>query len=396
MTSLAVEFAGIRFPNPVVASAGPPTSKLAYIRQAFESGAGGVVAKTAVSGELAAMRVQPRPRFRLMDWDGLQAGSKRYVLYSIDQAYPGDLADYQEFLKAAVREAGGKPVLGSILAASPAEWAQMARQVEDAGVAGIELDPSCPHSLGEEALAAVTGATSAVCVAVRIPVVVKLPFRPDAADIASSVVAAGAKAVTIANRLPGTDFDLNTMGPVMHGSFAGQGGPHVKYAVMALIASMGRRDYGISASGGVSSWEDAAKYMLAGASTVQVCSSIIVEGFGVIPRIVSGLEKYLEAKGCHAAQDICGRGRDRMLSLDRIARGGSSHARIDAEKCRGCGRCAVQCFSEAIMRSQDGKFQVEQERCSGCGLCCEPRVCPAGALGFIYDNGTGGAASEAN
>lgn len=381
---MVVSVAGVTFKNPVLAAPGPPTSTLDHLRRAVEAGCGGVVVKTAVADSLAEMRLQARPRFHLLDWDKRLGNSIFFTLYSLDQAFHGSIDDYVTLLHAAVREFP-VPVVGSILAGEPEEWSEMAAQVAGTGIAGLELDLSCPHSLDEAATRQLGRVVEAVASSVTVPVVAKLPQRADTVQLARAVLTAGATAVTLCNRSQGLDIDVENARPVAPGALAGHGGPWAKYAVLAQVAEVYRElEIPISASGGVLSGIDAAKYLLAGARTVQICSGIIINGYRLIEHVVRELAAYLEERGYASPAEAVGVAAKKLVLSDGIRRGGKGHAVIDPTRCTNCGRCLKVCFYGAIVAGEDG-YLVHSEHCDGCGLCAQPGVCRWGAIRFISE-----------
>lgn len=243
---------------------------------------------------------------------------------------------------------------------------------------------SCPHSIDGSSLAILEEQVQAASTGSPVPVVAKLPLRPDIVHIAERVLRAGAAGVTLANRPAGLDIDIETMAPVMHRSVAGHGGPWIKYAVLAqVLAAYRRLGRPVSATGGATSASDIIKYLLAGAGSVQVCSAVMISGFQVITSMVEGIGAYVSSQGT-TVQALIGKAAVFFLELEQIARGGDLVASVTPELCTDCGRCQGFCFHDAITPVDGaGRRQVDPGTCGGCGLCAEPRVCPVGAIRMI-------------
>ncbi len=320
--TLPTSFAGLSCPGPVWVASGPASHDVNQVRVAQEQGAGAVVLKTVCSDKYAHMRSWPRPRYKLLDWDRQIGGrSKNFSLYSYEQGYSGTLEEYWRFIRAA-KERATIPIVGSIFADEAGDWAELARDVAASGGDAVELDISSPHrpgSLGFETT--FVAAIRAVVAAVRIPVLVKLAPGSDLLHQCVAAQECGASALTLCNRMRGFDVDLESQAPILHGYFAGVGGPWAKYYTMRHVAEAALAvKIPISATGGVMTGEDVVKYLLLGASTVQVLSVILVNGWESIARIGREIETYMERKGIGSLEEIRGKALKKMADPEEIVR----------------------------------------------------------------------------
>ena len=81
------------------------------------------------------------------------------------------------------------------------------------------------------------------------------------------------------NRMTGLEIDVEAEKPVMHGGYAGHGGPWVIQYPLRWISEISPWvKIDVSASGGVSTGEDVVKYLLCGATTVQTVTAIVLSG----------------------------------------------------------------------------------------------------------------------
>jgi dihydroorotate dehydrogenase (fumarate) len=306
--SLTTTFAGMTVRSPVFVASGPASHDVNQIRLAEEHGAGAIVLKTACSDAYAQMRFWPRPRYKLLDWDKQIGGrSKAFTLYSYEQGYSGTLDDYWRFI-GACKEHASIPVIGSIFADRADDWAAMAGEVERHGADALELDISSPHRPGSLAFETTfVAAIKAARAAVRCPMLVKLAPGPDVVRQAVVAEECGASAVTLCNRMRGIDVDVESRRPILHGYFAGVGGPWAKYYTMRHVAEVAHETrLPISATGGVVSGEDVLKYVLLGATTVQILSVIMVNGWESLSRINAELESFLSSHGLTSVDGIRG------------------------------------------------------------------------------------------
>jgi dihydroorotate dehydrogenase (fumarate) len=268
------------------------------------------------------MRSWPRPRYKLLDWDKQIAGrSKAFSLYAYEQGYSGTLDDYWEFIKVCKQHAS-IPIIGSIFADQAEDWRTMAMQVEQNGADAVELDISSPHrpgSLGFETT--FVAAINAVVGAVKIPVLVKLSPGPDVVQQSVSAQECGAKAVTLCNRIRGVDVDIESQQPILHGYFGGIGGPWAKYYTFRHVAEAAQAiSIPISGTGGTMNGEDVIKYIMLGASTVQILSVIMINGWESIARINREVEQFMTRKGILSLGQIRGKALESMTNPDEITR----------------------------------------------------------------------------
>ena len=320
--SLDTTFAGLALQSPVMVASGPASHDVNQLTLAEQQKAGAIVLKTVCSDKYEHMRYWPRPRYKLLDWDKQIAGrSKAFSLYSYEQGYSGTLTDYWNFITACKQRAK-VPIIGSVFADETGDWEMLATKAEESGADAVELDISSPHrpgSLGFETT--FVAAIKAVVGALRVPVLVKLA---PGSEVVHQCVAAeehGASAVTLCNRLRGLDVDIESQRPILHGFFAGIGGPWAKYYTMRHVAEAAQRlSIPISATGGVMSGEDVVKYVLLGASTVQILSVIMVNGWDSISRINNEIAAYMEHKGIASLEEIRGTALKHMTSPEDIIR----------------------------------------------------------------------------
>jgi dihydroorotate dehydrogenase (fumarate) len=320
--SISTSFAGIPLGGPLLVASGPASHDVNQVRLAQEHGAGAIILKTACSDKYDHMRYWPRPRYKLLDWDRQIAGrSKTFSLYSYEQGYSGTLQDYWNFIEVC-KEHARVPIIGSIFADDVPDWEMLAANAARSGADAVELDISSPHRPGSLAFETTfMAAIKAVVGAVRIPVLVKLGPGPDVVSQCVAAESAGASAVTLCNRMRGLDVDIESQRPILHGYFAGIGGPWAKYYTMRHVAEAARTvRIPISATGGAMSGEDVIKYILLGATTVQILSVIMINGWESIGRINREIEEYLDRKGNGSLDEVRGRALTHLADPDEIVR----------------------------------------------------------------------------
>ena len=205
------------------------------------------------------------------------------------------------------------PVIVNILGDSVEEYQQMAERLSDvAGVAGIEVNISCPNVKkggvafgGDPAMAAAV--TKAVQEKSSVPVIVKLsPNVTDVASIAKAVEDAGADAVSLINTLIGMAINLKTRKPALANIIGGLSGPAIKPVALRMVYQVSQVvKIPVIGIGGIETAEDALEFMLAGATAVQIGTANFVN-----PRaseeVVEGICQYVHQQKLHSVRDVIG------------------------------------------------------------------------------------------
>jgi dihydroorotate dehydrogenase (fumarate) len=190
----------------------------------------------------------------------------------------------------------------------------------------------------------------------------------------------GTNGVVAFSRCLGMDIDLATEAPVLHGGYGGHGGPWaIHYALRWVSEMYAKLQIPISGCGGVTDWEDVVKYILSGATTVQVCFLVYAYGYSVIEKLNTGLLAYMDKKGYRSLEEFRGKITGKIKGLKDVDREKKLKACADSQACIGCARCADICIYDGI-DYKDKKASIN-EKCDGCGLC--PYFCQKGALSMV-------------
>jgi dihydropyrimidine dehydrogenase (NAD+) subunit PreA len=386
--SLEVDFAGIHFLNPFVLASAPPTTTGEMIERAFEQGWGGAVVKTLTYDVTHYKNVTPR--IHSVKRDGKIIGFSNFEL--------GAQKPLDDWLRDIVRIKQNWPrhvLLVSLLHTEGLvedQWKEVARKCTEAGADGLELNFSCSHGMAESGGGAAIGSSVGLVRKVvdwvndvtDLPILVKLPAivenLPQKAKAAKESGADAISTINTINCLNGIDVYTFTSYPQVDGksAFSGLSGSVIKPIGLRCVAQIARDvDIPISGIGGISNWEDAVEYMLVGASTVQVCSAVMQNGYRIIKDLKQGLQDYMAQMGFESIGDFVGRGLENIFAHNSLSRKCQMVSSVDLEKCIGCGLCSVACNDsgyQAIVMSSDRLPIIDEEKCDGCGLCAQ--ICP--------------------
>jgi dihydropyrimidine dehydrogenase (NAD+) subunit PreA len=391
MADLTTNFLGITSPNPFWLASAPPTDKEYNVRRAFEAGWGGVVWKTLGSEGPPVVNVNG-PRY------GAIYGADRRLLglNNIELITDRPLQTNLEEITRVKRDYPDRALIVSIMVPCEEEaWKAILPMVEATGADGIELNFGCPHGMAERGMGSAVGQVPEYITMVTEwckqyyskPVIVKL--TPNITDIRKPAQAAfrgNADAVSLINTINSiTSVNLDLMAPEPtidgKGTHGGYCGPAVKPIALNMVAEIARdaetRGKPISAIGGITTWRDAAEFMVMGAGNVQVCTAAMTYGFKVVQEMISGLSQWMDEKGYAATSDFIGAGVPNVTDWQYLNLNYITKARIDQDACIKCGRCYAACEDtshQAISMSPDRVFEVQDDECVACNLCVD--VCP--------------------
>ncbi|MHB8162901.1 MAG: NAD-dependent dihydropyrimidine dehydrogenase subunit PreA [Methanoregula sp.] len=389
--SLATTLGTLKLNNPFLLSSGPPTASGEQIRHAFKLGWAGAVTKTIVPDSMPIEDVSPR----FAVWKSETAGVLGFE--NIELLSKKDVAYWTGEIAAMKKEYPDRVLIASIMASpDPKEWQELAGAVQDAGADAIELNVSCPHGMPERGVGAaigqhpdlVSGVTRAVRKVARVPLVVKLtPNVTDIVPVAQAAVDAGADILAAINTVQCLmGIDLETLEPLPSvagaSTYGGYSGPAVKPIGLRIISQIAHEfDVPLMGIGGISRWQDAAEYIAAGASAVQVCTAVMWEGAGIIRDMNTGLSGYLARKKLAGVGELRGRALSRIGTHTSLSRSEKRFATAGfPERCTSCGRCVVACRDGGYhaISLQDRVVVIDAEQCDGCSLCSH--VCPEGVI----------------
>ncbi|GAB4330448.1 MAG: dihydroorotate dehydrogenase [Candidatus Abyssubacteria bacterium] len=167
-------------------------------------------------------------------------------------------------------------------------------------VAGIELNVSCPNikqggiSFGQNPNLCAEITQAVKNAAPEKPLIVKLtPNVSDIAAIALAVERAGADAVSLINTLTAMAIDIETRRPVLANITGGLSGPAIKPVALRMVWQAARSvKIPVIGIGGISCWQDAVEFLIAGATAVAVGTANFINP-KVSIEIIEGIEKYL-------------------------------------------------------------------------------------------------------
>jgi len=295
---------GLLLRNPVITAAGTFGYGIEYAKIAEIQRLGAIICKGTT---LHARSGNAQPR---------TVETSSGMLNAIGLQNPGVRTVIKRY--ASIWETWQVPVIVNIAGETTSEFAQLAETLEGvAGVAGIEVNVSCPNVLEGGAVfgasaEAVTGVTAAVRRATTLPLIVKLsPNSGDARPTALAAASAGADAISLINTITGMLIDIETRQPVLANGTGGLSGPAVKPIALRMVYEVARElrsshpHVPIIGIGGITNTKDALEFIMAGASAIQIGTVNFVNPHAGV-EIVEGIEEFLRREGVEDIGEIVG------------------------------------------------------------------------------------------
>jgi dihydroorotate dehydrogenase (NAD+) catalytic subunit len=296
---LSITLCGILFRNPVIAASGTLGYGIEFESQLDLNQLGGLVTKGLSITPIAG---NPAPRL----WEA-QAG----MINSVGLQNIGVRAFVAEKLPALRRYS--VPVIANVFGYAAEDYVEVARVLNDAeGIAACELNVSCPNTkhgglafgVDETALAELVSAVRAVS---RRPLIVKLSPNATAIEpFAHIAEQSGADAISLVNTFVSLAIDVRTRKPRIGAGYGGLSGPAIKPIALRMVHQAANAvKIPVIGLGGIVTGEDAAEFLMAGASLVEVGTATFWDPAAPV-RIASELSTLLPELGVDQAGKLIG------------------------------------------------------------------------------------------
>lgn len=296
---LTTVFAGITLRNPVLTCSGTYGFGEEYDDYCPLEALGGITLKG----------ITPRPR--LGNAVPRLAETPAGLLNAVGLENPG----LEEFLLSYLPKVRKMPtsVIANISGFSLEDYVEMAQALQaDSGLAALEVNISCPNvkhggmhfgtdpQSAEEVIAAVKAATD-------LPIIAKLsPNVTDIVGMARAAQRGGADALSLINTLLGMRIDIEQQRPLLANTFGGLSGPAIRPVAVRMVWQVAEAvDLPIIGMGGITTWEDAVEFLLAGATAISIGTGNFVNPQAP-QEIIQGIKDYCEKNGMTSVHDLVG------------------------------------------------------------------------------------------
>ena len=284
---LEVEFAGIKFKNPVITASGTFGSGREYADFVDLNRLGGITVK-GVSSQ--PWQGNPSPR---------TAETYGGMLNAVGLQNPGAQAFIKEDLPF-LRKYDTK-VIVNLCGKTEEEYLAVTRDFEKVYVDMFELNISCPNleagglSFGTCPTVVENITRKVKALAGRTPVAVKLsPNVTDIVEIAKAAEAGGADGISLINTLQGMQIDIHRRKAVLGNKIGGLSGPAIKPVAVRMVNQVANAvSIPIIGMGGITTGEDAIEFIMAGATLVAVGMANFANPMATI-HVLDGINQYMD------------------------------------------------------------------------------------------------------
>jgi dihydroorotate dehydrogenase (fumarate) len=303
MANTAATYMGVELKNPVLAGASSLTSNVSGIKKAAENGAGGIVISSLFEEQIQAESF-------LLDEELTQNDNLHAEMTSIfpDVSHGGP--DKHLMIVREAKKAVDVPVFASLNAVTPEAWVTYAEQLAETGVDGLELNfystPTSFTQSGADAEQEQLAVLASVREKVDIPISIKVsPYYSNVLDFIKKADDIGVNGFVLFNRFFQPDIDIDKEANVIHHNLSTRGDSKLPLRFAGMLYGNIKGD--VCSSSGIMSGQDVVKLLLAGASCVQVVSTLFKNKVSYLAAMVKELEGWMSGKGYTGIDDFRGK-----------------------------------------------------------------------------------------
>jgi dihydroorotate dehydrogenase (fumarate) len=290
--NMKTEYLGLHLEHPLMAGASPLAADLDLVKRLEDAGAAAITMSSLFEEQIT--REQNGTIYDMEISSGTSAEAVSYFPQADELRFGPD--NYLEQLRK-IKAATKVPVIASLNGITASGWLDYARQIEQAGADALELNlyylatnPLETADLVEKRMLEIVRTVKGN---VKLPVAVKLsPFFSSLAHFAKVLEGAGADAIVLFNRFYQPDLNIETLEvePSLHLSDSSELLLRLRW--LALLSA--QLDVPLAVSGGVHTAQDAIKATMAGATGIQMVSSLLMHGPEHLKKVREGMTAWME------------------------------------------------------------------------------------------------------
>lgn len=303
---------GMELRSPLVVSANPLSEKLDNILAMEDAGAGAVVLFSLFEEQIRKEAAQMEHLY----WATSNSSAEAADFFPALEEYSVGTGRYLELIRQA-KERVKIPIIASLNGISPEGWTQYAREIEQAGADGLEVNvyfiPADIRITTEDVEQRYLNIVKLIRETVKIPVAVKLnPYFSSMGNMAHQLDLAGADALVLFNRFYQPDFDIESLKilPNLELSHPAE----IRLPLLWIAVLYGRVPVSLAATTGVHGAKEMIKYLLAGADVAMCASALYKHGIPWIKAMLEDLQTYMDRQGFSSVNTFKG-----LMSQQNIA-----------------------------------------------------------------------------
>lgn len=302
MANLSTKHMGISLKNPLILGASNLVSNIDNLKKAEDAGIAAIVYRSLFEEQIQLEDYEMGNQLEAFDernaeminlFPNLEHAGPKEHLYNLRKA----------------KESVGVPLIASINAIYKETWVDYAKQIEETGVDGLELNffavPRDMQKSGHDIIASQIEFLKAVKAAVKLPVSVKLsPFYTNVLKTVADLDAAGADGFVLFNRLFEPDIDVEAEKHAAPWNLSSHSDHRLVIRYAGLLYNNIKAT--ITANNGVYEGVDIVKMLLAGADAVECVSTFYHNGIKHVSTMLAELEEWMDRKGYKSIDDFKG------------------------------------------------------------------------------------------
>jgi len=295
--TLETSIGSIKLKRPTILASGILGISLEVFNRIYQAGAGAVVTKS--------LSKEPWEGYPNPTIFGVKGGG---WLNAVGLSNPGA----PNFAKM-ISSNKDVPIIVSLVGSIENDFEFMIKEFENINVLAYELNLSCPHvakvglEVGDDP-ELVQKIVRKVKSITDVPVIAKVGLgTTNYLDTVDAACKAGIDAITAINTLRAMAIDVETERPILSNKIGGLSGTPIKpVAVRCVYEISSQYEIPIIGCGGISDWQDAIEFILAGSSAIQIGSAVGDNWIQVFDEINKGMLQYMEKKGFSKIEEMIG------------------------------------------------------------------------------------------
>ena len=291
MPDLSTKYMGLSLRTPLVVSANPLSQKIENIVAMEDAGAGAVVMFSLFEEQIR----REAERVELIDSLTTNASAESSYFFPELQDYAIGTEKYLDLIRKA-KERVDMPIIASLNGVTPEGWIEYAREIEQAGADGLEMNiyfiPADINMTSVEVEQRYVEIVRMIRKTISIPIAVKLnPYFSSIGNVSQQLQKAGADALVLFNRFYQPDFDIEELAVLPNLDLSVRS--EIRLPLLWIAVLFGRVPVSLAATTGIHSAKELIKYILAGADVGMCASALLVNGIPWIGQVITDLDLYM-------------------------------------------------------------------------------------------------------